>query len=70
MGDGFGQRIREARKDAGLTAEQIAPMLGVTMGTVLRWERNEIKRLSYDQLVSIARVTGKPLSYFTEKAAA
>lgn len=65
----LGQRIREAREEAGFTAEQMAPLVGVTMGTLLRHERGETKRISYERLARIGEVTGKPLSWFMGQAA-
>lgn len=70
MGNELGQRIREARSEADLTAEQLAPKLGVTMGTLLRWERGETKRIGYDQLVAVAKHTGKTVGYFFDTKAA
>lgn len=66
----LGQRIRDARTDAKLTAEQMAPMLGVTMGTLLRWERGETKRISYEQLCRVAEITSKQIGFFTNSKAA
>lgn len=64
MGGQIGHRIRKAREDASLTAEQMAPLVGVTMGTLLRYEKGTTQRISVDRLTVIARVTGKPLGYF------
>ena len=33
-----GERIRDLRKKAGLTQEQLAEILGVTAGAVYKWE--------------------------------
>jgi transcriptional regulator with XRE-family HTH domain len=46
-----------------LTAEQLAPTVGVTMGTLLRWERDEFAP-SVKKLRRIAEATGQPLTYF------
>lgn len=70
MADELSHRIRKAREDAGLTREQAAPQLGVTLRTLARWERGETKRISTDDLLKVARLTRKPLSYFLGKAAA
>jgi transcriptional regulator with XRE-family HTH domain len=59
----LGTRIRTARTEAGLTAEQLAPLIGVTMGTLLRWERDEFEP-SVKKVRRIAEETGKPLAYF------
>jgi transcriptional regulator with XRE-family HTH domain len=64
-------RIRSARDDAGLTREQMAPQVGVTLRTLSRWESGETPGISFASLSRIAEVTGKPLAYFvTDEAAA
>ena len=35
------QNIREYRKGLGLTQEQLAERLGITLGTISKWERSE-----------------------------
>ncbi len=37
-----GQRLRTKRTKAGLTQEALARLLGVTVTTVARWERDEM----------------------------
>lgn len=56
-------RIRELRKQAGLTQEDIAAGLGgtTTKGTVAKLE-NRAMALSLDYLIGIARVIGVPAS--------
>ena len=34
----LGERIRDLRKKAGLTQEQLAEILGATAGAVYKWE--------------------------------
>ncbi len=64
MTDQLPTRIRAARAEAGLTREQMAPMLGVSLRTRPRWESGETPRVSFDALRRIAEVTQKPLAYF------
>lgn len=66
LANDIGSRIREAREGQGLTAEKMAPLVGVTMGTLLRYERGETgkKGIGFSRLAKIAEVTGKPLSWF------
>lgn len=40
MATSLGSRIRQARVDAGLGREDVAVALGVSMATVVRWEKN------------------------------
>ena len=41
MENKLAQNIREYRKGLGLTQEQLAERLGITLGTVSKWERSE-----------------------------
>lgn len=66
----IGERIREARKQAGLTRERLAVKLNVSASTLRNYETGRTQRISYQMLVSIARETGKPLSYFVAEVAA
>lgn len=59
-----GSRIRQARTETGLTREQLAPHVGVTLRTLARWENDETPNIPATKLALLARVTGKPLSYF------
>lgn len=70
--DSLSDRIRQARDEAGLTQEQMAPLIGVTLATLSRYERGIGKRgPTVEMLARIATVTGKPLSFFvTDKVAA
>lgn len=71
MADLLSERIRQARTDAGLTREQLFPLLGVSLRTLTRWESGETTRISMEKVTRIAEVTGKPLAFFvTDKVAA
>ena len=37
----FGQRIKDARKELGLTQEQLAARIGVSQSTIAQWEKDE-----------------------------
>jgi transcriptional regulator with XRE-family HTH domain len=68
--DHLASRIRQARLEAGLSQEQLARELGCSPGTVFRNETGRTKQISFERLVSIAKVTGQPLEYFMDEAAA
>lgn len=70
MADELATRIREARNDAKLSREQVAAALDVSLSTVVRIETGRTQRISLETLVTIARVTEKPLSYFMEELVA
>lgn len=57
----IGQNIRQARKDAGLTQEQIAEMLKMSQLHFGRLERGE-RPASLEQIAQIAKTLGVPLS--------
>ncbi|WP_196494161.1 XRE family transcriptional regulator [Burkholderia stagnalis] len=52
--------IRDARKRAGLTQEQLGDRLGLTKGNVSAWE-NGRHEPSYAQIQAIASITGQPV---------
>lgn len=64
-----GRRIRSARRDAGLTVEALAVALGRNVDTIYRWEQGRSSP-SVDEVVTIARVTGRLPSYFVSAEAA
>jgi transcriptional regulator with XRE-family HTH domain len=63
------QRIRTARKEAGLTQKVLAAKVGCSEKSVNLWETTErVPDLTF--LLGIARATGKDVAYFTEEVAA
>jgi len=62
----LGARIRKARRDAGYkNVESLAVLLNVGQRTVQRWETDK-SAPSIAKLMVVARLTGKPLSFFIE----
>lgn len=67
---GLGQKIREARREAGFSnAESLAVPLEVGVRTVQRWEQGKSEP-SVRQVLRIAALTGKPLSFFVNEEVA
>lgn len=64
MATELGTRIRKARHVARLTPEQMAMELGVSVGTLFRYERKDAAKLSVGRLLRIADVTKRPISFF------
>lgn len=62
----MGNKIREARKQAGMAQKDLAAAVHVETMTVSRWERGA-HAPSLDMLETIAAVTGRPLSYFLDQ---
>lgn len=57
------ERIRQAREEAGLTQEHLGATLGVSPDAIANWEKLR-RKAGLDDLVDIARITGKPLPWF------
>lgn len=52
----IGDRIKHRRKQIGLSAETVAARLGVSPGTVYRYESSEIMNMKADKLAPIAEI--------------
>jgi transcriptional regulator with XRE-family HTH domain len=61
----LGDRIRKARRDAGLTAEQMAATVGVSAKTLTRWENDETAP-RVDDLVRISAACQVPTFWLVE----
>jgi transcriptional regulator with XRE-family HTH domain len=58
-----GRRIRQARRELGLTQGDLATRIGVSLGALDRFETG--KGDPSDKLEQIAEITGKPVSWYT-----
>ncbi len=61
----LGQRLSEARDLAGMTQESVARAVGLDRTAIVLLEKGE-RNLKVPELVRIAQVLGRPLSYFVE----
>lgn len=61
----LGQRLAEARDVAGMTQESVARAVGLDRTAIVLLEKGE-RNLKVPELVQIAQVLGRPLSYFVE----
>jgi len=59
----LGSRLRQARTDAGYSIQRLARELDVDPRTVNRWQADKAVP-SIVRLGELARVLGKPVSYF------
>jgi transcriptional regulator with XRE-family HTH domain len=59
------ERIRAARKSAGMTQMALAEVLGVTFQQIQKYEKGA-NRVTVGRLQPLARALGVPVSYFTE----
>lgn len=53
-----GRNIYEARKSAGLTLEELGKKVGVSKGTIQKYEKGEISNIPSDRIEKIAHATG------------
>lgn len=58
----FGERLAEARQQAGLTQEQLAERLGTSQRVIAHWERTPVA-LRADQLAALASALGVTADY-------
>ena len=58
-----GQRMRERRKEIGLSAEKVAEMLHLSPATIYRYENGDIEKVPGDFLSPIAKVLNTTPAY-------
>lgn len=63
----IGKRVREARMDAKIKQGELADRLGISRPAISQWE-NGRSDPTHENLVQIAAITGKPLSWFHIKS--
>jgi transcriptional regulator with XRE-family HTH domain len=59
--EGIGRRLAQARKEAGLTQEQLAEQVGVTPRSIQGYEAGKV--VPYRHLKRLEEITGKPPSW-------
>ncbi len=59
----LGQRIRTARRDAGLSQGQLASELSTTQSAISLYEAGQ-RSVGIDMLLNVARILNRPLHYF------
>ena len=59
--ESFGERIRELRKERGITSYEMATRLGISRNTLTNWERGEKEPHSVEILEEMAKVLNVPL---------
>jgi transcriptional regulator with XRE-family HTH domain len=60
-----GQRLRQARRESGLTQHRLAELLGITFQQVQKYEAGH-SRIAAGRLREIAIALAKPIDYFFE----
>ncbi len=61
----LGERIRQARMEAGLSQEELAERVGSSQDAISNYERGT-RKISLDVLVAIAKSVNKPMNFFLE----
>ncbi len=59
----LGNRIRQARKDAGLSQVRLAQLLNTTQSAISLYEAGQ-RAVGIDMLLNVARILNRPLHYF------
>ena len=57
----IGRRIAQARREAGLTQDELSDLVGVSMRTIQNWEGGDTS--AYRHMRQIAEVTGRSLKW-------
>jgi transcriptional regulator with XRE-family HTH domain len=65
MGVSLGEELRRLRKERGLTLEEAANEIGITLQYMSLLEKGQRKSVAFEIMVNIARFYGVPLDYFT-----
>ena len=53
--------VKQARVGVEMTQEEMAEKLGVSLSTYAQWEKAPEKRMTYENVVKFARITGVSL---------
>jgi transcriptional regulator with XRE-family HTH domain len=67
MGTKLGDKLKDLRKQKGLTIEKLADMAGLSKSYLWELENRESQRPSAEKLTSLADVLGVAVSYFIEE---
>lgn len=62
----IGAQIKAARKQAGLSQEELAEKIGCKQKQISDWERGSFAP-KFSTIVKIADVTNKPLEFFARR---
>lgn len=59
--ENFGEKIRELRKERGITSYEMATKLGISRNTLTNWERGEKEPHAVEILEEMAEILKVPL---------
>ena len=63
MDNNMAQKIKDLRKEKGLTLEQVASVVGVGKSTVRKWETGMIANMRRDKIAALAKALGTTPEY-------
>ena len=63
MAEGMSNRIKDLRREKGLTLEQVASVVGVGKSTVRKWETGMIANMKRDKIFALAQALGTTPAY-------
>ena len=63
MDNNMAQKIKNLRKEKGLTLEQVASVVGVGKSTVRKWETGMIANMRRDKIAALAKALGTTPAY-------
>lgn len=63
MDNNMAQKIKDLRKEKGLTLEQVAAVVGVGKSTVRKWETGMIANMRRDKIAALAKALGTTPAY-------
>lgn len=58
-----GQRMRDRRKELGISAEKVASLLGVSPATIYRYENGDIEKMPGSVLEPISKILNTTPAY-------
>lgn len=58
-----GQRIKNRRKELGMSADKLAELINKNRATIYRYEKNEIENMPYDVIEPLAKVLNVSPAY-------
>ena len=58
-----GERIKQRRKELGMSADELADAIGVHRTTIFRYEKGDIEKIPLTQIVPIARALRTTAGY-------
>lgn len=59
----YGEKLKTARKERGMSQQELADLLDTTKSTISRWERS-LNEPGIETMKVVSEILGKPIQYF------